>query len=80
MKSEKTIHAQFMAQKMKTLHAVALRIDNSSINYEELDNRLTALAGYLIKQGVNPGDKIGVYFHKGVALIVSLLGIAGGFA
>ncbi|OTA21557.1 amino acid adenylation domain protein [Xenorhabdus beddingii] len=75
MKSKKTIHSLFMAQKIKTPHAVALRSNNSSINYEELDNRSTELACYLIKQGVNTGDKIGVYLHKGVSLVVSLLGI-----
>ncbi|WP_312979560.1 non-ribosomal peptide synthetase [Atlantibacter sp.] len=75
MKSEKTIHAQFIAQKTKTPHAVALRSEQSSVSYEELDNRSTALAGYFLKQGVKPGDKIGVYLNKGISLITSLLGI-----
>lgn len=75
MKSEKTIHAQFITQKTKTPHAVALRSEKSSVSYEELDNRSTALAGYFIKEGVKPGDKIGVYLNKGISLITSLLGI-----
>lgn len=75
MKSEKTVHAQFMAQKIKSPHAVALKCDHLSVSYEELDHRSTALAGYLIKHHVKPGDKIGVYLNKGVPLVVSLLGI-----
>lgn len=75
MKSEKTIHAQFMIQKRKTPHAIALRSEQSSVSYEDLDNRSTALAMYLIKNGIKPGDKIGVYLNKGIPLIISLLGI-----
>lgn len=75
MKSEKTIHAQFMIQKRKTPHAIALRSEQSSVSYEDLDNRSTALAMYLIKNGIKPGDKIGVYLNKGIPLITSLLGI-----
>lgn len=75
MKSEKTIHAQFMAQKIKSPHAVALKSDILSVSYEELDHCSSALAGYLIKRDVKLGDKIGVYLDKGVSLVVSLLGI-----
>ncbi|WJV55293.1 non-ribosomal peptide synthetase [Prodigiosinella aquatilis] len=75
MESEKTLHAQFIAQKNKTPHAIALRSDKSLLTYQELDRHSTALASYLLEQGVVPGDKIGVYLYKGSTLVISLLGI-----
>jgi len=51
-----------------------------SITYRELDERSNQLAHLLRKQGINKGDRVGLFFPKCVESIVSMLGVlkAGG--
>src|SRR5260370_2776318 len=51
-----------------------------SITYRELDERSNQLAHLLCKQGINKGDRVGLFFPKCVESIISMLGVlkAGG--
>lgn len=46
-----------------------------SITYAQLDDQANRMAGFLIAAGVQPGDRVGVIVPKGVAALVSFIGI-----
>jgi amino acid adenylation domain-containing protein len=46
-----------------------------SITYSELNARADRLAGFLLRAGVKPGDRVGVVLPKGTAAISAFLGI-----
>lgn len=54
---------------------IAIRCGEESITYRELDKRSDIFAKYLINEGVQSGDVIGVYMTRTINLIVSLIGI-----
>jgi amino acid adenylation domain-containing protein len=53
---------------------------NRSITYRELDERSNQMAHLLRKQGIQKGDRVGLFFPKCVESVVSMLGVlkAGG--
>src|SRR5436309_11191634 len=55
--------------------AEAVRLLNDAITYRELETRSNQLAHALIKSGVVPGDRIGIYLQKSPAAIVSIFGV-----
>ncbi|MFI8415588.1 non-ribosomal peptide synthetase [Serratia sp. NPDC078593] len=75
MASAHSIHADFMQCCNHTPNSVALRCDEKTLTYQQLDQYSNALADRLINLGVRPGDIVGVYLNKGVNLVISLLGI-----
>ena len=54
-----------------------LAIDHSetSISYQDLDERANQLARYLAKQGIKSGDRVGLLFNKSVHTYVALLSV-----
>ena len=52
--------------------AEAVRLLNEAITYRQLETRSNQLAHALIKSGVIPGDRVGIYLHKSPAAIVSI--------
>ena len=59
---------------------VALEIDGEPLTYGELNARAEAAAGYLMQNGVEPGDFVAVCQSNSADLFISLLGVmkAGG--
>jgi len=55
--------------------AIALRLDEVTCTYSQLNKRANQLAHELIDRGVKPGDIVGVYLPRGMDLIPTLLGI-----
>ena len=55
--------------------AEAVRLLNEAITYRELETRSNQLAHALIKSGVTPGDRIGIYLQKSPDAIVSIFGV-----
>src|SRR5258708_9601164 len=51
-----------------------------SITYRELDERSNQMAQLLHKQGIQKGDRVGLFFPKCVESVISMLGVlkAGG--
>ncbi|MBC9915636.1 non-ribosomal peptide synthetase [Chitinophaga varians] len=77
---EKTIVDLFEAQTDATPEAVALRFENDSMTYRELDDRANQLAHYLRGQGVTVDTPVPVCVESSLDMIVGILGVlkAGG--
>ncbi|WP_261887413.1 non-ribosomal peptide synthetase [Vibrio aerogenes] len=57
----------------ETPDAVALVSDHESLTYEQLNSRANRLAHWLIAQGIQPDDRVGVAVPRHVDLIVAML-------
>ncbi|HVU25274.1 MAG TPA: amino acid adenylation domain-containing protein [Opitutus sp.] len=77
---EKTLHALFAEQVRRTPERVALTHGDEKLTYAELEARTNRLAQRLRKTGVGPDVLVGLYFERGVDLVVAILAIlkAGG--
>jgi L-proline---[L-prolyl-carrier protein] ligase len=63
------------ASAQRSPDAVALVTpDGARITYEELNARADCVAAFLLERGVQPGDRIGVALHKGLASVAFLFG------
>ena len=49
--------------------------DGSSLTYRELNDRADRIAGFLVKRGVQPGDRVGVAQPKGLSSLCAIFGI-----
>ncbi|MEJ2540867.1 MAG: amino acid adenylation domain-containing protein [Gemmatimonadota bacterium] len=60
--------------------APALRIQGRALSYADLDRASNRLAHALLDRGLEPGDRVGIFMHKGLELGVALYGVlkAGG--
>ena len=77
---EKTLHALFAEQVKRTPERIALKHGDEQLTYAQLDARANRLAHCLRKKGVGPDVLVGLYFERGVDLVVAILAIlkAGG--
>ncbi|MBW9108144.1 AMP-binding protein, partial [Paraburkholderia phenoliruptrix] len=68
------------AQAKRTPDAIALRCEEASLTYAELDAWSASLAARLVARGVGAERRVGLCVARGPALIAALLGIirAGG--
>ena len=60
--------------------AVAVLDDGRSLTYGDLDRQSSAVASWLVDDGLSPGDRVGLFIPKCAEAIVALFGImkAGG--
>ena len=74
------LHQLFEAQVQKTPANVAVVHDRERLSYRELNERANQLAHYLRSNGVGPEVLVGIYLHRSIAMLVSVLGVlkAGG--
>ena len=74
------IHEIFEARVRNAPEAVALRFEERTLTYRELNDRANRLARYLGKLGVGPESVVGICLERGPDLVVSLFGVlkAGG--
>src|SRR5262249_16615822 len=70
----------FQQQAKQTPKAVAIRVQQERLTYQELNLRANRLADHLGKLGVGPETLVGVYLERSTEMVVALLGIlkAGG--
>jgi 3-oxocholest-4-en-26-oate---CoA ligase len=54
---------------------VALVCGDREITYAQMEDRTNRLAHYLQKQGVRPGDKVGVYSRNGIEAIEAMIAV-----
>jgi aspartate racemase len=75
-----TITALFERQATATPDALALNGGEGRLSYRQLAQRSNRLAHWLIAQGVQQGDLVGVSLPRGVDMVIALLAIlhAGG--
>ncbi|MGS0897686.1 AMP-binding protein, partial [Burkholderia stagnalis] len=74
------VHGMFEAQVERTPDAVAVRFEDETLTYAQLDARASRLAHHLVTQGVGPDVMVGICMHRGIDLLAALLGVmkAGG--
>ncbi len=77
---EHLLHRLIETQARRTPHAEALRFEERTLSYAELDCRATLLAHRLRALGVGPDVAVGVCMERSLELVVALLGVlkAGG--
>ncbi|NVJ02789.1 amino acid adenylation domain-containing protein, partial [Myxococcus sp. AM009] len=75
-----TVPSLFAAQALRTPFAIAVEHDGRTLTYAELDARSNQLAHHLRSLGLGAESRVGVFLHRGLDLLVGLLGIlkAGG--
>jgi 3-oxocholest-4-en-26-oate---CoA ligase len=54
---------------------VALICGDDQVTYAELEEKANRLAHYLIDQGVNKDDKVGLYCRNRIEIVIAMLGI-----
>jgi len=79
MKIQRSIHANFSALAHEMGDEVAL-VGETQLTYGELARRSDGIAGYLAREGLVRGDRVGIFAQRSVAAVAAMLGIlkAGG--
>ncbi|WP_328412685.1 acyl-CoA synthetase [Nocardia sp. NBC_00403] len=54
---------------------VALADDRREVTYAQLEERANKLANYLLEQGVQPGDKVGIYSRNTIEAVEAMVAI-----
>ncbi|BDA68754.1 hypothetical protein CAL7716_029200 [Calothrix sp. PCC 7716] len=74
------LHQLFEEQVKQTPFAMAVVCKQEQLNYQELNQRANKLAHYLLMQGLQPEQLVGLYIEKSPWAIAAILGIlkAGG--
>ena len=76
----KLLHELFEEQVRRTPGAVAVRYEDQSLSYAELNTKSNQLAWYLRKKGIGPDQLVGICVERSLEMVIGLLGIlkAGG--
>ncbi|MFB1485365.1 amino acid adenylation domain-containing protein, partial [Corallococcus sp. RDP092CA] len=69
------MHSAFEAQARRTPESVAVDFEGRELRYAELEAKANQLARHLVKQGVKPEARVGLYVERSEAMVVGLLGI-----
>lgn len=70
-----TVHELFQKQVLETPNNTAIIDAELSLSYEELNKKANQLAQYLIANGANLDEPIGICLHRSADALVSILGI-----
>jgi non-ribosomal peptide synthetase component F len=73
--ADATLASLLEQQAAATPNAEALVCGDTSLSYAELNARANGLAHWLIDQGTQPDDLVGVCMERSVEMVVALLGI-----
>jgi amino acid adenylation domain-containing protein len=78
--ADRCIHELFEAQAARTPEAVAVRFEDASLTYRELNERANRLAHHLRRRGVGPEVRVGVCLERSLEMVVGILAVlkAGG--
>ncbi|NOK23959.1 AMP-binding protein, partial [Corallococcus carmarthensis] len=69
------MHSAFEAQARKTPESVAVVFEGRELGYAALEAKANQLARHLVKQGVKPEARVGLYVERSEAMVVALLAI-----
>lgn len=69
------IHELFELQAKKSPDATALIFDDEETSYQELNEQANQLAHYLISEGVDAGDKVGLSIERSSKMMIALFAI-----
>ena len=73
--SEQLIHQLFEQQVQHTPDALSVTFNNQSLTYGQLNVLANQLAHYLIDQGIQPGDTVGICLERNHDLVTAILAI-----
>ncbi|HLL47433.1 MAG TPA: amino acid adenylation domain-containing protein, partial [Longimicrobiaceae bacterium] len=78
--ADQCIHQLFEEQAARTPMAVAVRFEEESLQYGELNERANRLAHYLRRRGVGLEVRVGICLERSLEMVVSILAVlkAGG--
>jgi len=78
--TDQTIHVLFEEQAERTPEKVALRFEEKTMTYRELNRRANRLAGMLRAKGVRANQIVGLMLNRSMDMIIGILGVlkAGG--
>ena len=69
------VHHAVERQAAAAPHARAAEHQGATITYGELNRYAGALAARLVREGVRPGDHVGLFVRRSIPMLVGLLGI-----
>ncbi|GLS24562.1 non-ribosomal peptide synthetase [Marinibactrum halimedae] len=72
---EKCLHQWFEEQVSATPNAIAVTFEETSLSYEQLNQRANQLAHYLVEQGVKPDSVVGVCVKRSLEMLISTLAV-----
>ncbi|MCX2765169.1 AMP-binding protein, partial [Aquimarina muelleri] len=72
---EKTFVSLFESQVSKTPESTAIVLGDSSMSYQELDDRSNQVAHYLRSHGVVRDSMVGICLERSLSMFVGILGI-----
>lgn len=72
---DETLATIFCATALRFPHKTALIFNDVSLTYAQLHHWSDAMAAHLLQQGITSGDSVGVWWPRGAALHVAILGI-----
>ncbi|MFD9072976.1 amino acid adenylation domain-containing protein [Streptomyces lasiicapitis] len=67
------VHEAFEHRAAATPHAVAAEHEGTRLTYGELDLRAERLTTLLVRMGVRPGDRVGLFVRRSLPMLVGLL-------
>ncbi|KTD06954.1 amino acid adenylation domain-containing protein [Legionella jamestowniensis] len=73
--TSKLLHQYIEAQVVKTPHSLAAIFNEETITYEELNKKSNQVAHCLISNAIKPNDIIGIYLHRSMNMLISILGV-----
>ncbi len=78
--AERCIHELFEARVVEAPEATAVRFEERTLSYRELNQQANRLAGHLCRLGVGPGGRVAICVERSPEMVVGLLAIlkAGG--
>lgn len=79
-RAARTIPSQFRAQVSANAERLALVTSEHELSYGDLADRVDALSSALVRRGLKPGTRVGVFLERGVDWVVATLAVwqAGG--
>ncbi len=73
--AHKTLHGLIAEQAQATPDAVAVAFGSTALTYRHLNEKANQFARYLLANGVQPGDKVGLLVDRSADLLIALLAI-----
>ncbi|MEO1524137.1 MAG: amino acid adenylation domain-containing protein [Planctomycetota bacterium] len=73
--TDSTLHQEFSRQAVETPDRTAVRFDDRSLTYREVEQRSNQIARFLQRQGVSSGDLVGICVERSEQMLVYLYAI-----